>query len=133
MKPIEQTYEHYKAEFGCGAWPEYEVPGGKVVVSPDGLRCLVFTDGRYPAFEEGYHVNDSITETEQILWGAAVVELAAPFELIAVGAGARISLLPGRPYSVSGKCVSMISMDRTWDSAQKHFVAADPGMYVICQ
>jgi hypothetical protein len=122
MKQIEQQYQHYKASLDAGSWPEYDVPGGKVVVSPDGLRCLVYTDGRYPLFEDGFHVNDSITETEEILWGAAVVELAEPFELLSLAQGERLALQPGRPYSVSGKCVSLISMDRSWDGAQKRYV-----------
>lgn len=126
MTPIEQAYEHFKAQLGAGAWPEHVVPGGKVVASPDGMRCLVWTDGRYPSWEEGYHVNDAITETEEILWGAAVIELAGPFELSSVKAGERVALMPGRPYSVGGKCVSLITMDKPWDSAQKRLVRAEP-------
>ncbi|MBB3118014.1 hypothetical protein [Pseudoduganella violacea] len=126
MIQIEQIYEAYKAQLGAQAWPEYTVPGGKSAVSPDGLRCLVLTDGRYPAAAEGYHVNDTITETEEVLWGAAVVELVEPFELFTLQAGERAVLAPGRPYSVSGKCCSLIHMDRRWDSQQKRYVSVSP-------
>lgn len=87
--------------------------------------AIVCTDGRYPAERDGYHLNEYITETEEVLWGAAVVEFLQPREIKVVQVGDLIALRPGRPYSISGKCVSLIHMHPSWVATQKRFVLAD--------
>lgn len=124
MTPLELAYANAKRWHGAQDWPEFDVPGGKVVVSPDSTLAIVYTDGRYPTQSEGYHLNERVTETEEVLWGAAVVELLEPQELQVMQAGDVVALAPGRPYSVSGKCVSLIRMDPPWDASQKRFVHA---------
>jgi hypothetical protein len=126
MTPIEVAYAAMKQKHGAHTWPEFEVPGGKVAVHPDATLAIVYTDGRYPASSEGYHLNERITETEEVLWGAAVVEWLQPPELRVMRAGDVLAFAPGRPYSVSGKCVSLIRMDPPWDASQKRFVLAEP-------
>ena len=125
MTPLEIAYADAKRARGAQEWPEFDVPGGKVVVSPDATLAIVYTDGRYPARDEGFHLNERITETEEVLWGAAVVEYLHPQALQVMQVGDVVRLLPGRPYSVSGKCVSLIHMDPPWDARQKSFVQAD--------
>lgn len=124
MTSLELAYAHAKTCHGAQHWPEFDVPGGKVAVSPDATLAIVYTDGRYPTQSEGYHLNEHVTETEEVLWGAAVVELLGPQELRVMQAGEVIALAPGRPYSVSGKCVSLIRMDPPWEPSQKRFVQA---------
>jgi hypothetical protein len=127
MNTIETVYEQTKRQFGAEHWPEFEIPGGKVALSPQSRHAVVFTDGRYPALADGFHLNALITESEQIVWGGAVVEFEQPHELVVVKAGDVIGMPPGRPYSLSGKCVSFITMDRPWDSGQKRFVGGAAG------
>src|SRR6185436_516066 len=120
MTFIENIYQKFKETYNAGNWSEYEIAGGKVALSPSLTEAIVYTDGRYPTILEGYQVNDTITETEKTLWGIAVIELADPFEVVTVKEGDSYSFKPGRPYSISGKCVSYITMDKPWDSKQKH-------------
>jgi hypothetical protein len=127
MNLIETFYAAAKAKLGADRWPEYSLPGGKVAVSPCSQQAIVFTDGRYPTLADGFHLNDHIAETEEVLWGGAVVEFTDPPELIVIRAGDTIRFPPGRPYSVSGKCVSRVCMDKPWDTTQKRFVQPRAG------
>jgi hypothetical protein len=127
MNLIETIYAAIKAEHGATEWPEYALPGGKVVVSPCAQQAFVFTDGRYPTLDDGFHLNDRIAETEDVLWGGAVFEFTDPPEVVVARAGDSVRFPPGRPYSVSGKCVSRVRMDQPWDTTQKHFVQRPVG------
>ncbi len=122
MRTIEKKYEEIKKEYAAETWNEYDLPGGKVAVNPNGLEALVMTDGRYPTYDEGYQINDYISETEKILWGAAVIELPDTLEIIVTKEGESYTFLPKVRFSITGKCVCHVSMDQVWDSSQKHYV-----------
>jgi hypothetical protein len=124
MTTVASAYQALKRRHGALAWPEFEVPGGKAAVSPDATLAIVCTDGRYPAPSQGFHLNERITETEQLLWGSALVEFLQPPEQRSVRAGDVVQLLPGRPYALSGRCVSLVHMDPPWDASQKSFIPA---------
>ncbi len=80
------------------------------------------TDGRYPT-EEGYQINDYITETETVLWGAAITEFPDTEEIVISTVGESLALPPKKRFSISGKCVCHVVMDQKWDSSQKHYTS----------
>ena len=121
MNPIIEKYQEYKKQFHAETWNEYPLPGGMVCVNSEQTEALVYMDGRYPTIEDGYQVNDFITETEEVLWGAMIVEFLDPKELIIVNAGEKISCNPKRPISMSGKCVCRVTFDQVWDGKQKSY------------
>lgn len=122
MRLIEQKYQEYKEQYGAQEWAEYGLPGGKVALNPNGLEAIVLSDGRYPSYEEGYQINDYITETETVLWGAGVIELPDEGKIIIAQANDSYSFAPKQRFSITGKCVCHVVMDQRWDSAQKHYV-----------
>lgn len=122
MTLTEQQYALAKETYNTKDWNEYETPGGMVVVNPNGLEAIVMTDGRYPTIEEGYQINDYISETETVLWGTAVIELPDSGEIVVTTVGESFTFIPGKKFSISGKCVCKVVMDQKWDSSQKHYV-----------
>ena len=122
MNEVEKQYEAAKQQFAGADWNEYETPGGKVTVNPDGLEAIVMTDGRYPTVEDGYQINDYISETETVLWGAAVIEFPDSEELIITTIGQSCTFIPKKRFSIAGKCVCKVVMDQKWESSQKHYV-----------
>lgn len=123
---LEEAYLAVLRDHDAGTWPEHELPGGKVRVSPDGMKAIVLQDGRYPNVSEGYQINDFITETAMNLFGVMAVEFPATGEIRNVLVGDSASFGPNLPFSISGKCICLITMSEPWQSSQKHYVKWDP-------
>lgn len=122
---LEAAYKKFINKHKAQKWEEHPLPGGKVKVSPDGMKAIVLQDGRYPNTEEGFQINDYITETATNLFGIMVVEFPVEGYITEVKEGSSIELGPKDPFSIAGKCICLIEMSEPWESSQKHYVRWD--------
>ncbi|MBP7057456.1 hypothetical protein KBB08_03115 [Candidatus Gracilibacteria bacterium] len=121
---IQATFESELHHHNLTIAQRYPVSGGgEVALSADKTIALVWTDGRYPALEKGYSLNQVCTESITVLFGAVIAEVNGAIQVAHQGESIRIT--PGQAYSMSGKAVCKVVISPPWDSAQNSFVSTD--------
>ncbi|MBP6084944.1 hypothetical protein KA517_01770 [Candidatus Gracilibacteria bacterium] len=121
---IQTTFEEALNHFDLATAQRYPVSGGgEVALSTDKTIALVWTDGRYPALEKGYSLNQVCTESITVLFGAIIAEVNGAIQVVHQGETIRIT--PGQTYSMSGKAVCKVAISPAWDSTQNSFVGTD--------
>ncbi len=120
MNLFETQWNHFLQQYQATGWPVYEVAGGKCALSPDKTQAIVWCDGRYPKQEDGYSINEFCTETTKTLWGACVLEIDD--KLIVLPEGKSYAIMPHKKYSITGKCISHVTITPPWDSSQNSFI-----------
>jgi mannose-6-phosphate isomerase-like protein (cupin superfamily) len=117
---LRTLFQEFIAEKGYEEDSIRPIPGGEVVVNNDVTEAVVWIDGRFPTLEEGYQVNEYITETITVHHGSIIIHTDG--EKFTLGEGETFAILPNTPYAITGQAVCVDNINPPWDSTQKKYI-----------